>query len=291
MNAASAETVAAAFVAACRAELDALKPGNVHVHAAGHGMEVDDFLLSAEVSAGPIADPRLGIGARILAAVAATRAACGQNTNLGILLLGAPLAAAAQVGGDLAASLVGVLASLTVEDASLAYRAIRLASPAGLGRTDRHDVAEEPAITLLEAMRTAAARDRIAWQYANAYADVLELGVPRLRRCRARGWPEPWAVTSTYLAFLAAFPDSHILRKHGPAAAEEVRATAVRLDAALLAADDPAALHETLLEADRRLKAAGLNPGTSADLTVASHLATGLGSDARLIGDKSITER
>jgi triphosphoribosyl-dephospho-CoA synthase len=140
-------------------------------------------------------------------------------------------------------------------------------------------------------MRTAAARDRIARQYASGYADVLELGVPRLEQCRARGWPEPWAVTSTYLAFLAAFPDSHILRKHGPAMAEEVRAAAVGLDAALLAADDPASLHETLLEADRRLKAAGLNPGTSADLTVASHLATGLGIDARTIGDRSITER
>jgi triphosphoribosyl-dephospho-CoA synthase len=136
-------------------------------------------------------------------------------------------------------------------------------------------------------MRTAAARDRIARQYASAYADVLGLGVPRLRHCRARGWPEPWAVTSTYLAFLAAFPDSHILRKHGAATAEEVRTRAVRLDAALLSADDPAALHGTLLEADRRLKAAGLNPGTSADLTVASHLATGLGSDARSIGDGS----
>ena len=31
------------FLAACRAELDALKPGNVHVHAGGHGMEVAQF--------------------------------------------------------------------------------------------------------------------------------------------------------------------------------------------------------------------------------------------------------
>jgi triphosphoribosyl-dephospho-CoA synthase len=288
MSGASADTVAAAFVAACRAELDALKPGNVHVHAAGHGMEVDDFRRSAEASAGPIADPKQSVGARILAAVEATRAACGQNTNLGILLLSAPLAAAAQGGGDLAASLARVLAGLTVADARLAYRAIRLAAPGGLGRSDRHDVAEEPRVTLLEAMRAAAARDRIAWQYANGFADILELGVARLRHGRARGWPEPWAVTSTYLAFLAAFPDSHILRKHGAAAAEEVRAAAVELDAALLAADDPAALHATLLSLDRRLKAAGLNPGTSADLTVATHLAAALDTRAATIGNKPI---
>ena len=156
--------IAAAFVAACRAELEALKPGNVHVHADGHGMTVMDFVRSAEVSAPFIADPGSGIGARVLAAVEATRAACGQNTNLGILLLAAPLAAAAQAGGSLPDALARLLAGLDVADAASAYRAIRLASPGGLGRSEHHDVAAEPVVTLLEAMRTAAGKDRIARQ-------------------------------------------------------------------------------------------------------------------------------
>ena len=33
------------------AELEALKPGNVHIHAGGHGMTVRDFLMSAEAAA------------------------------------------------------------------------------------------------------------------------------------------------------------------------------------------------------------------------------------------------
>src|SRR5207342_2556160 len=105
------------------------------------------------------------VGARILAAVEATSAACGQNTNLGIVLLAAPLAAAAEQPGDLRQSLDEVLARLTRADAILAYRAIRLAAPGGLGTSDRHDVASEPTVTLLEAMRAAAGRDRIAMQY------------------------------------------------------------------------------------------------------------------------------
>jgi triphosphoribosyl-dephospho-CoA synthase len=270
--------IAAAFLAACRAELDAPKPGNVHMHAPGHGMTVADFVSSAEAAAPFISDPARGVGGRVLGAVEATCAACGQNTNLGILLLAAPLAAAAQAGGELRLSLKRVLAGLTVEDASLAYRAIRLASPGGLGRSDRHDVAAEPAVTLLEAMRAAAARDRIARQYATGFADVLDLGVPRLLAGRKAGWSDAWAMTGTYLAFLAGCPDTHIARKHGGEAAESVRQQAVELERRLLAGHDPEASLPVLLAFDRELKGAGLNPGTSADLSVASWFAASLGA-------------
>ena len=272
MTAIAAAKVATLFEAACRAELEALKPGNVHRHADGHGMTVADFVLSAEVAAPHVADPALGVGGRILAAVKATRAACGQNTNLGILLLAAPLAVAAQAGGELRASLQGVLAGLGREDAALAYRAIRLASPGGLGRTAEHDVADEPDVTLLAAMQVAAGRDRIAAQYATGFRDVFELGVARLRAGRAAGWSDDRAVTATYLAFLAAFPDTHVARKHGSAVAEATRARGEAL-ASRSGAD---AGHAALAETDREFKARGINPGTSADLTVASYFAADL---------------
>ena len=267
-----AAKVAALFEAACRAELEALKPGNVHLHAAGHGMTVADFVSSAEAAAPHVADPALGVGGRILAAVEATRAACGQNTNLGIILLAAPLAAAAQAGGELRESLRGVLAGLGQMDAALAYRAIRVASPGGLGSSDLHDVADEPEVTLLAAMQAAAGRDRIAAQYATGFRDVFELGVPRLLAGRAAGWREDWAVTATYLAFLAAFPDTHVMRKHGPAVAEAARVRGEVLAAKL----HPAHSRAALADLDREFKARGINPGTSADLTVASHFAASL---------------
>jgi triphosphoribosyl-dephospho-CoA synthase len=276
MSAMPAAAIQAAFLAACRAELEALKPGNVHVHADGHRMTVADFLTSAAVSAPLIAAAGRGVGARILAAVAATRAARGQNTNLGILLLAAPLAAAAERPPPLGAGLAAVLAALTVEDTSLTYHAIRLASPAGLGSSGQHDVTDEPTVTLLEAMRTASDRDLIARQYATGYADVFGIGVARLQACRAAGWSDPWATSATYLAFLAAFPDTHVARKHGADRAREVQRHAAALEARLRSAADPAALQPLLLDVDRELKDAGVNPGTSADLTVASHFAAAL---------------
>jgi len=261
-----------AFVAACLAELDAPKPGNVHRHAAGHGMTVADFERSAEVAAPAVAAAGASVGERVLAAVEATRAAVGQNTNLGIVLLCAPLAAsferAASVG-SFWATVERVLAGLTAGDAVAAYRAIRLAAPGGLGRSAEADVAEEPAVTLLEAMRLAADRDRIAWNYANDFGDLRERGVPTLERLSAR-LAEPWAVAGCYLGLLAATADTHVARKHGPEAAERVRARAAALERRWAAAAEPVALLPDLLALDGELKAAGVNPGTTADLTVAS---------------------
>ncbi len=55
---------------------------------------VEQFISSAEASAQHIADPSPGLGQRILKAISATHQAVGCNTNLGIVLLCAPLAQA-----------------------------------------------------------------------------------------------------------------------------------------------------------------------------------------------------
>src|SRR5262249_11608174 len=114
--------IAAAFVAACRDEIEAPKPGNVHIFAEGHGMTVDDFLQSAEAAAPALCDTGAPIGLRIFAAIDATFAAVKKNTNLGIILLCAPLAAASEKGGGLRESLKETLLGLTREDACLAFK-------------------------------------------------------------------------------------------------------------------------------------------------------------------------
>jgi triphosphoribosyl-dephospho-CoA synthase len=263
-----------AYLGACRLELDALKPGNVHIHGEGHGMTVADFSASAAASAGPLTTPGLTLGRRIRDAIAATRATVGCNTNLGIVLLAAPLIAATEAAGTaiLRRRLAATLATLTLADAVDAYEAIRLAQPAGLGRVAAEDVAAPPSIDLRAAMSLAAPRDRIARQYVTDYGDVFEIGVARLRAADDRGLPSAWAATLAYMDFLAAFPDSHIARKYGAAAAAAVRDEAAALLPAL-AVGPPEAHADRLLAFDRRLKASGYNPGTSADLTVASLLA------------------
>lgn len=265
---ARAERLRRAFIAACRAELMALKPGNVHVHAAGHGMTVEDFLRSAEAAATPLCTPSSGVGARIRAAIEASWAVVPCNTNLGIVLLAAPMIAAAEKGeGPLEPRLRAVLEALTVDDAREAYAAIRRANPGGLGAAPAQDVAAAPSVTLLEAMRLAADRDLIARQYATGFADVFAVGFSRALQAH----DAERTTTRVYLDFLSRFPDSHIARKFGIQTAEAVRREAAELVDRLPPMRGQA--FQVLLDFDRSLKARGFNPGTSADLTVASLLA------------------
>lgn len=259
-----------AFIAACRDEIEALKPGNVHVFADGHGMTVQDFLCSAEVAAPALSEPGRPVGERILAAVKATFAAVGLNTNLGILLLCAPLAAAAEKGGDLRRALGETLAGLTLADAAAAFEAIGRAAPAGLGTAPRHDVHEKAEVTLLEAMREAAGRDKIAYQYDNNFIDIFETGLVALAGARDKGWRPPWPVAGLYLTFLSSFPDSHISRKLGSGIARHVQNEARIIRERYMNATHPETMLPDLMTFDQSLKASGINPGTSADLTVAS---------------------
>lgn len=275
----------AAFLRACALDVLARKPGNVSIASPGHGMDAGQFLASAAAAAGPVSAAGTAVGERIEAAVRAAWQVTGCNTNLGIVLLCAPLLAAYERSGGraLCEALAAVLQSLDLADARAAYRAIALASPGGLGRAPEQDVAQEPTVGLREAMALAAHRDRIAWQYQHAYADVFELGLPAFRAALAHGTGQGLpagpaaqrALQAVFLEFVAALPDSHIVRKHGNAVAQCVMDEALPWRAR--------ARRHQLLEADpafarwdEDLKARGLNPGTSADLCVAVALAAAL---------------
>ena len=260
--------VARVLAKACRMDVVAFKPGNVSLCAPGHGMTARDFLVSAREALPALISPQ-PVGRRVRQAVAATRTAVGCNTNLGIVLLLAPIAAAAAHGGGLQASLAQVLEDLTEADARECFAAIVMAQPAGLGQADAADVREAPQITLLEAMQLAATRDRIALQYASGYADVFAT-MEVIRELRARWRSLAWAVTAGFLDLLSSFPDSHIQRKHGPAAAARVQARVSSLASAVKACENPRSFLPAMKQLDRELKADGINPGTSADLTVAS---------------------
>ena len=275
----SEDSVRAAYIEACLAELDAPKPGNVHRFAPGHGMTVSDFVRSAHASASPIASRGARVGVRIRDAVAETLSTVGQNTNLGIVLLCAPLAAAVEIeDAELRPALARVLGCLDKADAEDAFHAIAAANPGGLGRTDRNDVNAPATVTLREAMVEAADRDRVARQYVTAYEDVFAIGLPALAEARKRGFGARWPTLAVYLAFLAAFPDTHVSRKLDFATAEAIRRDAIDRRNAFMGAHDPQDVTEGLLSWDTEMKLRGINPGTSADLTVATLFAASLTS-------------
>ncbi len=131
-------------------------------------------------------------------------------------------------------------------------------------------------MTLREAMAEAAGRDRIARQYVTAYEDIFSLGLPALAAGRQRHIDARWSTLAVYLTFLAALPDTHIARKFDAATAEVVRREAADWRDAFAAARDPEKIADSLLDWDAALKSRGINPGTSADLTVATLFASSL---------------
>ena len=260
------------FIQACLQELQAIKPGNVHVFADGHGMTVQDFVASAEAVSAVISQPNISLGERIFTSVQATQNAVHCNTNLGIILLCAPLiqAACEPITTGISEHLKHVLNSTTIEDATLCFNAIALANPAGVGKSAQHDVHQPADCTLLQAMQTAASHDLIARQYCNNFAEIFEFGLPKFDQALMQWQNASWATTAVYLHFLVAYLDTHIVRKYGEAMARQVQAEATQHLGAFTALENPKLYLGELLRWDADLKARGINPGTSADLTVAS---------------------
>lgn len=267
-------TVGQCATLACMLEVTAPKPGNVHRGADFIDATYIDFMASA-VAIGPAMDAAasgISVGASVLAAVQATRDVTRTNTNLGTILLLAPLAKAATAarGAEcVQANIAAVLTALDASDSRDVYAAIRLAQPGGLGKVAEADVESEPPADLLVAMRLAADRDLVALQYVSDFDVVLNSVVPWLSELLRAGHSLADAIVAVQLQMLAAHPDSLIARKCGPALAQESADRA----AEALSMGQPGELSylEALADLDFWLRADGhrRNPGTTADLIAA----------------------
>jgi triphosphoribosyl-dephospho-CoA synthase len=285
--------IATAAQLACLLEVSAPKPGNVSPGRHFGDARYEDFLASAAAIGVPLAGAATrGIGATVRLAVDATARWTRSNTNLGMVLLLVPLArAAAAVAGrptsgiasdeDRPDGVIGAAAGLrqalrreleatTVDDARDVYAAIRRASPGGLGRAATQDVANDPTIPLLDAMRLAADRDGIAREYSSGFELTFGTGVPALEAARRAELSWDDAIVETFLTLLAASPDTHIARRGGAALAAE---TSERARTALAAGGVRTPAGKQSIEAmDRALRGERntANPGTTADLTAAA---------------------
>ena len=261
-------------------EINALKPGNVGRHGAGHGMSRTDFIKSAQAVTPILCNHQLGLGKRILLSVEATLATVHCNTNLGMLLLTAPIIRVFEQIASLSHfqdSIQSTLRSLGREEAQDIFAAIRLANPGGLGKVDKYDVESPGDIDIYSAMDAAKERDLIALQYVNGYQEIINSGVKCLQVYDNRWNSVEWAVVACYLMYMASFPDSHIRRKHGSGVAELVQRKTVPIRQWFDNYDNPDDAEDVLMAFDKELKDSGINPGTCADLTVASLLLYRLG--------------
>ena len=262
---------------ACILEACAPKPGNVNRAYDFSDSTLEDFLISA-IAIGPALEAAevAGIGQMVLEAVRDTRKVVPCNTNLGLILLLAPLVKAcvsALEPGDpvhIRQALSGILKSLTVDDCRLVYAAMRLAGPAGMGKVEQADISEEPSITLLRAIELARERDSVAREYVTEFAITFEIALPALKQARLQCRSLSDAIVQTFLMILSRVPDTLIARKRGWEMAREVslQASQVLRQGGMLTARGKSTLEE--MDKNLRDQAHSMNPGTTADLTAAA---------------------
>jgi triphosphoribosyl-dephospho-CoA synthase len=264
---------------ACLLEVSAAKPGNITPAHDFSDTTYADMVRSA-LALGPVFARRRarekGVGELIADGVRATAQVARANTNLGIVLLFAPLVRAAVTRRDdepLRSAVQRTLEQLGVEDGASAFAAIASAQPGGLGDAPEHDVRAPAHVSLRVAMAAAAHRDSIASEYATGYAIVFESGLPLLGDALASAGSTLDAIVALHIGLLASHPDTLIARKAGDAEARAVSEAAREVRGGT----------RSLEEFDASLRGAEnrLNPGTTADL-VAGTLLAALLSGARL---------
>ncbi|QGJ70197.1 Triphosphoribosyl-dephospho-CoA synthase MdcB [Planctomycetales bacterium 10988] len=257
---------------ACLMEVTAAKPGNVHRGSDFEDLNFFDFQLSA-VALGPVmeqaAHESWPLGKTILAAVEATQSLVQTNTNLGTILLLAPLILANPEKPLSQATVAEVLQRLTPEDSHHVYQAILLAKPGGMGKVEEGDLTEPPPEDLLAAMQHAAERDLVAQQYVTDFSLVLGEVKEWLLEGMKADWPWQDTIIHAQIRLLVHYPDSLIARKCGLETALQARWWAqMVLDCGT--PKDPGYFN-ALKSLDFWLRSDGQkrNPGTTADLIAA----------------------
>ncbi len=267
------QTIQDCVIWACEHEVLSPKPGNVNSISDGHNMQVEDFIKSAHAIAPALTTPEASVGQRILYAIQATRDVVDCNTNLGIVLLLAPLCAAIEQCNTLESlrdTLSCVLKTLTIDDAKYCFEAIQLAEAGGLGKVAEHDINSTPTVTLLEAMEQAKSRDSIAAQYLNNYQEIFEVGLINLTSAINSGESIEWATTFAYLSLLSDSYDTLICRKQGGKTAQTISYKAQQFVSRVNKNKLLSSFSTELSVWDKELKRNAINPGTTADLTAAT---------------------
>jgi triphosphoribosyl-dephospho-CoA synthase len=173
-----------------------------------------------------------------------------------------------------------VLQQLDKSDSQWVYKAIVLASPGGLGSSDKMDVRNSKAPDdLLEAMRLASPLDWIARSYANNFEELFQEIAPAILQEVQDCGDTSEGVRRFQVRWLAKHGDSLVLRKQGEHENQQLMLRAAKVASALDALSDQerqqlvvAQFEKQWLQLDRWLRAKGnrRNPGTTADLIAAA---------------------
>ena len=261
-----------AYLYACHKDIEAIKPGNVNINSPHHDTTASDYLISSINSGSELFYDSYSLGDRILNAIVATKKETSMNTNLGIVLLCAPIAHALLNYKEMSLkeAITKTIDNATSDDTVKICEAINIANPGGLGDVLDYDTKSMPAVKLREIMSYSAQYDRISYQYHNNYQDILDFIIPSLNKNMIKYKSSDISISMTYLQILGKIPDSHISRKLGE---EIAKKTSNHVNDLLKIQDKDCSqgyLVKQLNDLDYEYKKKGINPGTTADLLVAS---------------------
>ena len=267
------------------------KPGNVHRTQDFEDMVFEDFLLSgiaigntmkkaAErgLKYGNDAPQEIKLGELIKEAVIETNKWVQNNTNLGIIMLLIPLAAAAgcvKDFKDLRVKSREIMSSTTPQDAVNLYEAINIADAGGMGEREDLDVGSEQAkqelldkgINMFQVLYISASWDSLAFELTQNYPVSFDAGYPTYKSLRKPQGINK-ATVQTFLTILSGNPDTLISRKFNNSVSEMVTADAkIILDRGGILTPEGRSL---LIKFDQDLINHKYNPGTTADLTASS---------------------
>ena len=261
-----------AYLFACRKDIELIKPGNVNIKSPHSDTNAEDYLESSLLSSKELFKPDYSLGERILNSIKITRSKIKTNTNLGIILLCAPIIHACIYFNNLTMreGIKKTLSSSTVKDTQDLCMAINISAPGGLGTREIYDTASKPTVNILEIMNHSACYDRISYQYSHNYSDIFDFIIPRLVFLNKKHNSLDISLSLMFMEILAKIPDSHISRKFDDKIAKKTSNNASDLLKILDREYSPDYLADRLNNLDYEYKKKGINPGTTADLLVAS---------------------
>ena len=270
------------------------KPGNVHRTQDFDDMIFEDFLISGIVIGDLMKKAaergkkykddyslhKIRLGEIIKEAVLETDKWIGNNTNLGIIILFAPLSAAAGMSSnvqELRKNVERIMKATTSKDAINLYDAINAADAGGMGEQEELDVADAEArgriikedISMFKVFEMSAKWDLLSSELTTGMPATFETGYPTFKETKST-YGLNKATVQTFITILAQNPDTLISRKYGMDTARIVSADA---DSILQNGGILNSQGELLIrEFDKQLLRNRFNPGTTADITAASIL-------------------
>ena len=259
------------------------KPGNVHRTRDFPDMEFEDFVISGIVIGDTIREACMNVdihnpqlGRYILQAVSETDRWIKNNTNLGIVMMTTPIAVAAAISDsfeDIRQNVKLLMGNTSVDDACDLYDAINIADAGGMGDQDEYDVASDNAKselrennqTMYDVLKISAPWDMLAREMTSDMPAVFEIGYPTYHELK-ESKSKNEACVLTFLTILSQVPDTLISRKYG--SDEALKISMMTRD--LLNLKNESDFWDKVKEFDEFLFKNKYNPGTTADLTVAS---------------------